>query len=97
MHIESRSLHHENTVIVIPQLRCFQLYSPCGELYWLRQLYLLRKLYWASPSFGGEYNITEANRLQYNFHIVKISLRHSRNITLNAQPGEIPRLGILLF
>ena len=21
----------------------FQLYSPCGELYWLRQLYLLRK------------------------------------------------------
>ena len=34
---------HENTVIVIPQLRCFQLYSPCGELYWLRQLYLLRK------------------------------------------------------
>ena len=49
MHIESRSLHHENTVIVIPQLRCFQLYSPCGELYWLRQLYLLRKLYWALP------------------------------------------------
>ena len=39
----------------------FQLYSPCGELYWLRQLYLLRKWYWASPSFRGEYNITSAS------------------------------------
>jgi len=43
MQVESYIVHHENTVIAIPQLRCFQLYSPYGELYWLRQLYLLRK------------------------------------------------------
>ena len=40
---ESLPVYHEKTVIVIPQLRSFQLYSPIGELYWLCQLYLLRK------------------------------------------------------
>ena len=28
---ESVIVHHENTVIVIPQLRCFQLYSPSAS------------------------------------------------------------------
>ena len=49
----------------------FQLYSPCGELYWLRQLYLLRKLYWALPSFKGEYNITETTGFNITFCVAK--------------------------
>ena len=40
------------------------------------QLYLAcAKLYCPSGSLGGEYNITEAERLQYHFCIAKISLR----------------------
>ena len=71
---------HENTVIVIPQLRCFQLYSPLAS-YIASQLYLAcAKLYCPTGSFGGEYNIAAAKR-QYRFCVAKISLRRRRNIT----------------
>ena len=64
-------LCHEKTVIVI-QSRSFQLYSPSAS-YIASQLYLAcAKLYCPTGSLGGEYNITEANWLQYNFHAVKI-------------------------
>ena len=67
--------------LIAVQSEPFSVIFACGELYRLRRWYLLRKWYRASPGFGGEYNITEARRLQYHFHTVKISLRHGRNIT----------------
>ena len=69
----------KRTVIVI-RLPFFSVIFAFGELYWLRQLYLLRKLYCPMGSFGGEYNITAAKR-QYRFCVAKISLRRRRNIT----------------
>ena len=62
---KSPMLHQKN--LQSDGLEVFQLYSPYGELYWLRQLYLLRKWYWASPSFKGEYNITETAGINITF------------------------------
>ncbi len=68
---ESHSLRHENTVIVIPQLRCFQLYSPGGELN------LLRKRNWLTPAklpagSWGEYNFALCISTEFCYEVISL-------------------------
>ena len=75
--------HQERNHFCLPdESGFFQLYSLVGELYCVAVIFCLRRVYCASRSFGGEYNITLRHRRkkitvpqgQYNCRAEAISL-----------------------